>query len=513
MNDIEFLQSQLGNGDGFADELAKSITSTAGFVGYNLEPEAALILPYFAGLRARIPTDKAALGATQATWKAQLGYGSLDFTTWGSSETGTGLATNPSATQFQAPYLQQALKGDVSYISMLMARGFDDPMNVETSNVLSGLLKLEEYILLLGNNAALSAPSGIVGTPSTDVSPATFAAGTWNVRVTALTGQGAVANASSNSNTGETAAGSVAVVVPTGGVTFLDIAVPAVPNAVAYKFYIERTAGGGTFYLCRPAVDLKYAKYTSGVIDYTTVGDAIVVPTGQTFPNGVDHVQIVAIPPNTQPTVPGSDGSANALTFEGLLAWCEKTSIYSQSVTHYNTDLSGAPFTTIGTGVLEIDNFLETQWTVNNMSPTLIIGSAKTVRSLGNAIIKTAQVPTYQVQIGQERGAFTGGVFLGGYTNKFAMTMLQGQEPIIPVWSHPYLTDGKLMFISEDIPAASYRYSRKGKAFSLDVLSPYTYFELARTALSIPFSTFWSETLKCYHMSAQGSISGIRVDS
>ena len=511
MNDLAFLQQQLANPD--AADLAKSITTGAGFVGYNLEPEAALILPYFAGWRSRLPTDPAAMGATQATWKAQLTY-SFNFIPWGSSETSTGIATAPSATQFQAPYLQQALNGDVSYISMLASRGFDDPMNVETSNVLSGLLKLEEYISLGGNNAAISAPSSIVAAPSTLTTTATFAAGTWHVKVTALTPEGTVANATSNSNTGESnSSTSVAVVVPSGGVQFLDVQVPVVPGAVAYKFYIEASAGGGTFYLVNPATGINYKKITSGALDLSALGDPFKVnATGQTFVT-VNHVQITTVGVNTQPTAPSTDGSANSLTFEGLIAWASKTTIYSQSVSHFNIDQDGAPLTTIGTGVLELDNLLEQIWTIYNMSPSLILGSAKTIRSLGNAIIKTAQVPTYRVDISSEQGSFQGGIFLGGYTNKFAATMLPGQKAIIPVWSHPYLPDGNLILASEDIPSASYRYSRKGKAFSLDVLAPYTYWELARTQLSIPFAILWSETLKCHHPAVQSMISGIRVDN
>lgn len=512
MNDLEFLKALGSTPEGA--ELAKAITASSGFVGYNLEPEAALILPYFAGLRARVPSDPAAEGADNATWKAQLGYGSFGFGTWGSAETSTGLATTPSATQFQAPYEQQAVNGDVSFISMLKARGFDDPMNVETSNVLAALLVLEEYILMSANSAALSVPAPVVQA-STLQTAATFAAGTWHVKVTAVTNEGAVNNASSNNTRGESnSSSSIAVVVPSGGSDFLDVQIPVIANAVGYKIYAEHAAGGGTFYLCDPATTLRYRKITSGATDLGVLGDKIIPnTTGQTFVT-VNHVQIYAIPPNTQPTAPSADNSANGSVFEGLLAWCTKSTIYSQSVgSHYNVDMDGAPLTTLGTGVLELDNILENQWVFNKMSPSLIIGSAKTIRSLGNAIIKTAQVPTYRVDISSEQGSFQGGIFLGGYTNKFAATMLPGQKPIIPVWSHPYLPDGTLMILSEDIPSASYKYSRKGKAFSLDVLAPYTYWELARTAISVPFAILWSETLKCYHPLAQSAIQGIRVDA
>lgn len=517
MNDLAFLQTQLASALQMTPEaldLAKAIQSSAGFVGYNLEPEAALMIPYFAGWRARVPSDKAPMGATQATWKVQLGYGAVSKGIWGSAETATGIATTPSATQFQAPFLQQAVNGDVSYISMLMARGFDDPLNVEVSNVLSLLILLEEYIGLTGNNAALPAPTNIVAQPSTLSAANTFGVGNWRIKVTAITNEGAVNNASANSTRGESvASAAVTVVVPAGDCDFIDVYVPAVPGAVGYKFYIEDAIGSGAYYLVPPS-SMRYAKYAAGALDLTALGDAIVVPTGQTFPNGVNHVQITAVGVNTNPAAPTIDHSANALTFEGLLAWTQKTTIYSQSIARpQNVDMQGKPFTTVGTGIVEIDNILESLWNNFQISPSLMIGSAKTIRSLGNAIVNTAQNSTYQIQIGSERGAFQGGIYLGGYTNKVIATMVPGQNPVIPTWAHPYLPDGTLLMPCEDIPQATYKYSRKGKAFSLEVLAPYTYWELARTGISVPFAVLWSETLKCHHPQAQTSIQGIRVDS
>lgn len=515
-NDLSFLSSQLNPSKITPQDLQlmKAIQASAGFTGYNLEAEAALLLPFFAGWRARVPTDKAGNGADLATWKIQLGYGSVNQGLWGSAEASIGLATTPTATQIQAPFLQQSLNGDVTYIAMLKALGFDDPMNVEVSNVLSLLLKLEELISLTGNNSAIAVPAPVTAA-STLVAPATFAAGTWHFKVTAITNEGAFNNATANSNRGESnSSASIAVVAPVGGITFVDLSWPAIPGAVAYKVYGEAAAAGGVFYLVDPATQIRYRKITAGATDLGALGDKfLVTQTGQTYVT-VNHVQIYGVPVNTQPIAPVADASANALTFEGALAWAEKTSIYSTSITRSpNIDMDGAPFTTVGTGIAEIDRILEYLWNVLQISPTLMIGSSKTIASLGNAILKTSVVPTYQVQIGQERGAFTGGIYLGGYTNKYIATMVPGQNAMIPTWAHPYIPDGTLLFLSEDIPSQTYRYSRKGKAFSLEVLAPYTYWELARTQLSIPFAILWSETLKCHHPQAQVAIQGARVDT
>ncbi len=509
-NDLDFLKGQLRGDD--AQALAKAITSATGAVGYNLEPEVALLIPYVAFWRSRVPTDKAKQGALQSTWKIQKSLGGADLGAWGSAEKNIGPATAPDIVQLQAPYLSQAFTGNVSLTAIDMAVGFDDPLSIETSNVLTLSLGREELISLTGNYDAISAPAPVV-TPSTLQTAGTFAAGTWHVKVTAITNEGAYNNNTSNSTIGESApSASIAVVVPSGGSDFLNVSVPAIPNVVGYKFYIERTAGGGTFYLCDPATTLRYRKITSGTTDLTALGDPIVIlSTGQTYV-GVDQVQIYAIPPNTQPTAPTGDHSANTNVAEGAFAWASKSTIYNQSGwNHYNVDLQGAPFTHVGTGIQEIDYVLQNQFNFNKMFPSLIIGSPATVNAISNVLVQTGTVSPYWMDITQKQGSFAGGIFMGGYTNKFAGQMIPGAQPVIPVWSHPYLPDGNLMILSENIPAATYKFSRKGKAFSLDVLRPYTYWDLAHTEISIPFSILWTQTLQCHHPSAQSVIQGARV--
>ena len=256
-----------------------------------------------------------------------------------------------------------------------------------------------------------------------------------------------------------------------------------------------------------------YRKITSGLTDLAVLGSKIVVDSaGQTFV-GVNHVQIYAVPANTQPVAPTIDHSANALTPEGMWAYASKTTIYGNSgITHYNVDMDGAPFTNVGTGIVELDNILKKQWVFNKMSPSLLVGSPATINSISNTLVSAGNVPPYWVDVTQKQGSFQGGVFMGGYTNKHTGTMLPGSEPVIPTWSHPDMPDGNLLVLSENIPTATYKYSRKGKAFSRDVLIPYTFWDLARTDISIPFSIFYNETLKCHHITAQSVIQGARVD-
>lgn len=507
VKDLDALQALMG-AKGVPEDLRKALTVSTGFIGYNLEPTAKLMLPLFAGLRNRVAVDKPAQGSDSATWRMQLGYGAFNFgTSFGTAFGAVGAATTPSAVSVSAAYKTQAIKGEVQFEAIPMARGFDDPLAIETSMALSSLIRLEELITLGGNTVALAAPVP-VGAASTATALNTFAAGDWTVKVTALTLQGSITNAAANSNVGESVVGSVTITVPGGDSDFLDVYWPPVEGAVGYKVYCESGVAVGDARLCDPATTLKYRKITAGATDLSALGDAIVVPTGQTFV-GVNHVQIYTVPANTQPAAPGSDGSANADTFEGFIAWCEKSTMYSQSLgTKLVKNMDGAPLTTAGSGVSEFDYILQSLWTSWQINPTLIVTSPQGTSSLTDKLIAANNAAMYRIEIAQERGQFTGGVFVGGYLNKYAASLMGYQPAVIPVWAHPYCPDGTYLFLTERVP---YQYSREARGFALDVMTPYTYFELARSTRTFPFSTFFTETLKSYHPMAQCAIQGARV--
>jgi len=484
-------------------ELQKTLTSASGFVGINLESKAALLLPFFAGLRNRVSVDKPAIGATTAQWRMQIGFGAYAFATnQGAAEAAVGANTTPLAVTVAANYRYQPVRGDPTFQAVVQSQGYDDALAIETSIALSTLIKHDELNVLSGNSVALTPPVP-VGSPSTATAVNTFAAGNWHFKVTAITQQGAIANAVANSTLGESLpSASITVVVPGGDCDFLDVSWPVVPGAVGYKVYCEDTATSGAWYL----VPVTSLRYKTG--NLTAFGTAIVVPTGQTYVT-VNHIQIIAVGVNTAPVPPVADVSANALIFDGIINWCEKPTMYGQALgTKIGIDQDGAYLTAAGTGIAEIDSILQSLWKVWHTSPSLMVASSATVTHIGNILASMNTGAMWHFNFNQqEQGNIVGGLYIGGYTNKFASSMA-GQQQNIDLWAHPYMEDGKILFLSENIP---YAYARKGKAFALDVQVPYTYFELGRAQVSFPFTVFDIQTLKCYHPLAQASISGIRV--
>jgi hypothetical protein len=518
ISDIEFLRTIMGQQGGVQDLAAfqKNLTAATGFVGYNLENEAKLMLPAFAGWRNRVAVDTPKTGAKEATWRMMLGYGGFAFgaaANFGTANGGNGGATTPAAVSISAAYKSQSVKGDVEWEAIQQSRGWDDAMAIETSIALATVLKYDE-LLNIGGNMTLLTPPVILGNPSTLSAANTFAAGNWHVKVTAVTLQGALTNAAANSNVGETAiSNNLQIVVPGGDCDFLDVYWAPVEGAVGYKVYCEDTVASGTWHLSDPATDLCYRKVTAGATDLTAYGDRIVVPTGQTYV-GVNHVQIIALPGVIPANVPpAGDASVNNNSFEGLFSWCTKNTIYTQALpeNHPVIDMDGAPLTTSGTGIYEIDQYLLNLWQTKQISPNLILTSSNGVNSMTNKLVAANSGSMFRLDVTQERNKIVGGLFLGGYNNKFATSMM-GVPSAIDVWAHPYIPDGTFLFVTENMPP-SYKYSRTGKVFALDVQTPYTYWELGRTARSIPFDVFFGETLKCYYPTAQGAICGARVDA
>lgn len=527
--DIEVLKALSGylNGPQAAtnraqrNELKKALTAANGFVGINLEPQAKLLLPLFAGLRHRIPVDTPAVGAAQAQWRMLLGYGAYTFgasANFGVADDANGPATAEAATSIAADYKEQSINGGVGWTAIQKALGWDNAMTIDTMMALSLLLRTEELLLLLANAAAIAAPV-ISGNPSTATAINTFAAGTWHVRVTAITGQGTLPGGAGMAgtvlnNVGESViSNSLAIVVPGGDCDFLDVSWPIVPGALGYKVYVEDAAGSGTYYLVNPNTGLNYANLVAGSY-LSTLGDAIVVPAGQTYVT-VNHVQIKAVGVNTQPVDPGAvDHSVNANVFEGFHSWVTKSTIYGQALPNARVavDMAGLPLTVVATGIKEFDQILATQWQRNHTSPSLIVCSVNSVTSLSNKIAAAGGSTQIRLDVYKERNAIVGGLYVGYYVNKFAASMA-GMRSEVPIWAHPYMPDGTFEFLSEDVPPETLPYAREAKIFKLDVQTPYTYLELGRVNRSFPYDVFFGETLKCYWPDAQSVIAGARVDA
>jgi hypothetical protein len=488
-------------------DIKKAMAIGSGFLGVNLERPAALLMPFVSLLRNRTPVDTPQQGSDRVTWRTQFGFGSYDFAVnMGTAENANGGEAGGTATTFEAPYFTQAVHNSVTLQSMKAAEGYDDPLQIAVMTDLATLLRQEELNHLGGNYAAIPAPTGLtaVAVSGSGVTALAY------YQVTALTLQGYLANlAGANATLGPLGAGSllgesvgcaqVAVTNGAGSCAYVTLQWNPVPGAVAYKVY-----GGTTGAECLIAVSKLGYRNDAGM------GAAFVPQVStQAFVTTTACQQIAT--GATATPIPTVDGSANSFAGEGIISWMQKHTLYSKAIPAGNyqqsVDCGGLPLTVGSDGITEFDNILMPLWMTWKTSPTFIIGSPKSISSVSGKLMSVG-TNNYRIDISAERGHFVGGMFAGGYLNKFVANVLTGMPDVIPLLAHPEMPDGTFLFMSEKIP---YQYAREARAWALDVQLPYTYFELARTVPTFPFTTMNIQTLKCYHPSAQGCIVGARV--
>ena len=503
-------QSQLSPGD-----LKKALLATTGYAGYLLEREAKILLPTFAGMRNRTPVDTPEVGAESVHYKAELGFGSFNFSTaMGTAEAGIGSDFTGTPVDIACSYVDQALSNSVTLRATLAAKGYDDPFAIAIRQVMSGITRLEEYQIIGGNNAALAAPASGTAVCSTSTGSG-MGTKPVHVAVTALTLRGVLANQSA-----APAASSGTII---GESNYLDITTGSgsnpdwvtatwkpVQGAFAYKVYTGATAAGATLVPPQNASTSAQQLYYPSATTLTKLGDPIVpLTTGQTFVNTTSVMIATAGDGATAVPTAAHDGTANANEMEGYWSWCTKETMYGTDLgaAPYQQDLQGLQLTSTAGGIKEIDNALRYIWQTWHASPSLLLTSPNGAADLSAKILASTGNVTNFINIGDQQGKFQGGTFMGAYTNKFAGTMQAGSQPVVPIWAHPYWPDGTVAVICENVP---YPYTNEGRGFALDVRLPYTYWPLAQTDVRYPFSILFDETLKCYFPLAQATIAGVR---
>jgi hypothetical protein len=514
-SDLGDLANQIGMpADNLANTqnaVAKALTTGSGFVGINLESPASLLMPFVTLLRNRLPVDRPPMGAKEATWRTQFGFGSYDFAAgMGTQEAATGSTAGGTATTYAASYITQAVTQSVSLQAIKASEGYDDQLQIGVMQALATLLRQDELNTLGGNRVALAAPATVTCTPGGSGSLTPYA----SYKVTALTLQGCIANTAANCTTTQTDSTGAAIsgsyigestatagnCATTGSKAYVNIVWTPVQGALGYKIY-----GGGSGSEKLMPLTAVYYTPTSGT------STAIYVPqtSTQSFVT-VDSCQIQTTTALTA-AFPSADGTVNLLMQEGILSWAQKNTIYGQALptgcNQQTYDCGGLALTVGSDGITEFDAILRPLWQTWKTSPTFIIGSPASISSVSGKLMSVGTA-NYRIDISAERGRFVGGMFAGGYLNKYVANVLTGMPDVIPLLAHPDMIDGTFLFLSEKIP---YQYAREARAWALDVQLPYTYFDLARSTVAFPFSVLCIETLKCYHPSAQGCIVGARV--
>lgn len=463
-------------------KLQKAITASS-VPGIYLIRLAKLMLPVYAGLTNRIPADNPkGMGSTEATWKAQLGFGALaESSFFRVAEAAIGVNPPTSFLTFKAPYNDLAVNDNVTLKAMRASAGYADPLQIGVIKAMSALLRGQERVLLGGTNKAIDDPASVTitqGTPSESV----LAAGSYVVSVTALSYEGWIAASTGGSAAiGETAYTAAAQFVLGAGSSII-ATWPAVEGAVAYNVYITGSGGASG----------SAAKYHQTV--------------------KINKAVISTLPTSTN-TPPTTDTSANeTYGIEGLISWCERSTVYTNAIPDKQTiyDNAGGALTAGNGGITQFDHILADLWTTWHTAPSLMVMSPNMNATLVGKLQSLGSGNFYRIEVGAERNTVNGGMMVTGYVNKFA-PFADGTPRMIDVIPHPYLPDGTVLFLSETIP---YPMGNESRGFVREVLLPYTYFPLPSQVAGVNkiiynFAVTMSETVECFNPGPQTALVGV----
>jgi hypothetical protein len=407
-----------------------------------------LLQPVITPLRNRLPRVSPVGGGTSAEWRYISSLISAGVTSaTPSAEGAKGNALGYTATPVTAAFAEKALSDYVTFTAQDAARGFEDDLKARAhTNLLYALMMVEEQDLLfdrIANFGAVTAPTVVV-----DAASGAVAAGTWLVKVRAITGTG------DHTNTRGRISASGTSGVLGGATNTLYCYTDWVEGAVAYEWYVDNGAGGGTWYW----------QATTGV---NCVKLSSVIVTTGTAPN-------IAAP---------ADNVANALGMNGLIAQATAANgAYIKTLTTDTTTGVGTDFT-----LDDVDAANKSVWDKAKGNPDTIYMNSTQRARMTKLWLAANGGPTTLVQANSaDMSGLRGGFLLSEYVN-----VATGRVQTIE--THPYLPDGTMCAVSHTIP-----FPTGGDMVGVDVQvsTDYRQIDYAQTANRYDFGVFVREVLR-----------------
>lgn len=420
------------------------ISTSAGLVFYDLEPEAKLLYPVIAPIRKRMPRiGKREAGQGLAVhWNIITNPNSTNIT----SELGEGQrggVIQPSTAAKISTYHGIGLENAVTWEAEYAGEGYDDIRGIAQRTALDSLILAEEPLLLWGNGptgVALGTTGQPTGTGS--ITGGTLAAGTFFVYCVALTLQGVqrtkqagqvvtqVSRVNADGTTltfnGGAAAQSVVsagIVVASGTTGSIQATVTGAKGAAGYAWFIGASAGQANAFF-----------YGLSSICTITITSQPVAPAQAANYAGF-----------------ATDWSQNQYSIDGLVTQALSSNGY------YNS-LAGATLTPDGAnGCVEVESVLKYFWDTYRTSPTRMYVGSQVIRDLTRCVANVGTASSagnmgFRINMTNDADTLAGGLVgsavIQVYVNKFAWG---GAKPI-PVELHPNMPDGYIFFDCEVNP-------------------------------------------------------------
>lgn len=438
------------------DATTVGILQATGLNFYFLEPQAKTIYPVFYPLLATIPRvspmfNGQPVGGDGVHWKAITGIGAGDYPAI--SEGNRNAFMKFQEKDYFASFKFLGEDTQVSFQAERMGQGFDDNIGLAQVSMLNLLLNQEERMLFFGNSgsAGNGYQLGTCGTPTTAAvatpsGKANLSNATYYVRCIALTGWGvalAVAtglqlpfartNADGSSDTIN--GGTSAISAASGGTATtaqsMTATVTAIAGALGYAWFVGTAAATSS---------LQFVGITSA---------PTITITGTNYPGGGQQFANASSSAGNFTT----DNSANALDFDGLIAWCVNYS--AAAMPSYIKDLGGAVLTPTGDGTIaEFETVFDFFWTNYKLTFDRIYLGGTLINRVAKAILAAgvSNATTRLVFETDAAGRLIGGTFPIAYRSKYGPMQVKQ----IDVMTHPWLPDGVAFFdlINNPYPAA-----------------------------------------------------------
>jgi hypothetical protein len=433
---LELLKMALAVPD---DALAKSISTATGLVAYDLQAPAKNLYPFVTPIRNVLPRVGGGTG-TATNWRqvnAIIGSG-FDAMGWVPEGQRSGQMSYSTSSK-SATFVTLGEEDAATFEAISAGREFEDIQARMTFRLLQKMMLKEEMAILAGN-ASLQ-----LGTPSTPPTlsasgaGATLPAGTYFVKVVALTLEGYQnSSVSGGVATTKTVTGvdnktftlmggssnispEASQAVTLGQTLFCSFT--AIQGAVAYAWYISTSTG------------------TETLQSITTINSLAV------------SAPLTA--GNQSQTAVTADNSANpSYAYDGLLTTALKMGSNAYvSTLPTGTAGTGTTLTSSGRGsVNEIDTMFQVMWNTFELSPTVLYVNAQELKNITTKVLSNSSGPLlrYDTPADGSEGEYqlTASGVVQFYYNPFAI--YGGLR--IPIKIHPRVPPGTILGWAENLP-------------------------------------------------------------
>lgn len=459
--------------------------NSSGLVPYDLEAPAKLLVPRQTPLRNSLPRQKGVGTSRQfrriTGWSNSRTGGVADVSAFFASETTTN--TFGGVTGLRRPnkityasdsktvtYMEQGLSDSVTWRAQFAGQGFQDIRTLSQTALLWASFGAEERALLYARGTSGNGYAGAVSAPvisvASSASGGTVAAGTYFIKVTALSGGGETV-VSNEVNTGALS----------GGTNQFTITVATEPTgALGYNAYISTSTGTETFVA-------------------SFVGNTLIVLT---------------TPAGGGAAMPGADSTANANAYDGFLT-VQADPAQSGYVKRVNGLIynSVTPASSLGDGPFQ-DAFVSlyganatTTQDKRLADPDEVWIDGAIRRSLGDYVKSSAGGATgYRI-------ALTEGDVTGGMTIGSVVSGIQNQTTgsMVDLNVHPYIYQGVALIRSKSLPVPD---SEIANTAEVTNVQDYMSVEWPVLQMTYDQSTYWFGTLVHYAPGWSGLLIGMK---